>query len=296
MEVIEEDVDGYDHVGLEVSSRILLETNFREVVKVYSLIRNSIRAQVNSSCGLHYHVGIGHFSLESIKKLVTLLMVLEDKGLFRMICAPHRSSPTNRWCKPVSKHSKAVAISDSPARDLPNPSLADHLPQHHQISPALRLPLTRIWNCSTVDGIRRETLIGDTDIGTGQNFGYHRRGSFAVRDNLSESDIEGTHVIGDRTIEFRYKESTGSAEEDHHWLQLCLRLVRAAEWPRDRFRAALRDFSTANTFEGGLYSLGLGGEEVRWWLDIEQRHRQQPSPSKKMEFLAPENLSSSGAA
>lgn len=73
-----------------MASRILQETEFDEVEKVYWLIQSRMRTQVNSSCGLHVHIGIGHLSVESTKKLVTLVMILEDEGLFEEICAPQQ--------------------------------------------------------------------------------------------------------------------------------------------------------------------------------------------------------------
>lgn len=289
-----EDIDGYEYEDIEVSSRILQESNFHEVEKVYSLIQNAIKTQVNSSCGLHYHIGIDHLSLESVKKLVTLLMVVEDKDLFQMVCAQHRSFPANCWCQPVSKFSRAVLQRDSPFSGLVNHSLAAHLPQQHGISRELLPAIARIWHCSRLDEIDKQTRTS-TD-GASANSGFTSRGGFAIRKSMLELNIEGDLVGTDPTIEFRYKESTGSAREDYHWLQLCLSLVRGAEWPRGQFRTALGVLSTANTLEGLLSGLGVGGDEVRWWSGIAKRHRDHPEPVKKTRFLKPENVSSSGAA
>ncbi|KAG6366100.1 hypothetical protein INS49_000276 [Diaporthe citri] len=287
-----EDIDGYQYEDVEVASRILQESNFHEVEKVYSLIQNAIKTQVNSSCGLHYHVGIKHLSLESVKKLVTLLMVVEDTGLFQRICAQHRSSPANHYCQPVSKLSRAVMRRDSPSSGLVNYSLATHLPQQHGISRDLLPALACIWHCVSVDEIAKQTRT--CNDGASAASGFNGRGGFAVRKSIVELSIEGDLVGTDPTVEFRYKESTGSAREDYHWLQLCLSLARGAEWPRDRFRAALGVLSTANSLEGLLNGLGVGENEVRWWSEIARRHRDHPAPSKKTEFLKPENVSSSG--
>lgn len=287
-----EDIDGYGFVDMEVSSRILLETDFAEVEKVYSLIQNNIRTQVNSSCGLHYHIGIGHLSLESVKKLVTLVMVAEDRGLFRRICARHRSSPTNLWCQPVSEFSRAAMRRDGPPRLLLNRNLEYHLPQRHEISRDLLLALSQIWDCGDVDGIAEQTLTCNSRPSAA--YGFSRPGGFAIRRLKVEPDIEGNLVNSDRTIEFRYKESTGSALEDYHWLQLCLQLVRVTEWSYGRFRAVMGTFSTTDALDGLLLALGMGSDEVQWWLTIAERHRAHQNPVKRSRFLVPENVSTSG--
>lgn len=289
-----EDIHGYEFENIEVASRILQESEFKEVEKVYSLIQNTIKTQVNSSCGLHYHIGIRHLSLESVKKLVTLLMVVEDKGLFQRICAHHRSFPANRYCHPVSKLSRAAMQQDSPSSGVVNHSLAAHLPEQHGISRELLPALARIWHCGGVDEVEKQ--VRTCNDGHNAHSGFNARGGFAIRKPILELDIDGFLVGTDPTIEFRYKESTGSALEDYHWLQLCLRLVRGAEWPQQQFRAALGVLSTANTLEGLLDGLGLEGNEVRWWSTIAERHRGHPAPSKKTRFLEPENVSTSGVA
>lgn len=291
-----EDIEEYEYEDLEVASRILQESNFNEVERVYALIQNNIRTQVNSSCGLHYHIGISHLSLESIKKLVTLLIVVEDKGLFRRICAQHRSSQTNRrWCQPVSELSRAAMERDSPPGGLVHPSLEYHLPYSHDISHDLLLTLSRIWDCGSVEEIVDQTLTCNY-AAAGAASGFNRRGGFAVRKPEVELNIEGALVNSDPTIEFRYKESTGSALEDYHWLQLCLQLVRVAERPAGGFRAMMGICSATDTLEGLLGGLGVGGNEVQWWLGIAERHRHHPGLVKKTRFLEPENVSSSGVA
>lgn len=293
----EEDVDGYGFVDVEIASRVLHQDKFDEVATTYSLVQNIIKTQVNSSCGLHIHIGIQHLSVDSIKKLVTLLMVVEDKGLFESICAPWRSDPDNLWCQRVSKLSRAVLAQESLPGEAENPSLGYHLPQPHGISHDLHIALTRIWNCITVKEIARETLTRNDWYEHDPSFQFSRRGGFALRvDSNTDFDINGDDVPADPTIEFRYKESTGSAREDYHWLQLCLHLVRCAEWSQGRFRDVMGLLSHANNLEDILNGLGVGGNEAQWWLSIEARHRRHPSPSKKTQFLEPENFSTSNFA
>lgn len=292
--ITEEDLDAYDYVDMEVASRILQETQFDEVEKVYELIQSQIRTQLNSSCGLHVHIGIGHLTVESTKKLVTLIMILEEKGLFEAICAPHRSS--SHWCRPVSQYSRAVMYQDKPPRDLQNHSLDGHLPQPDGISSALYTGLTRIWNCSSIDDIAKETKTFAGSYYGSADSTFTRRGGFALRNYTKAPDIRGVLARADLTIEFRYKESTGSASQDYHWLQLCLGFVRRAEWPQERFRAVMDQLSTANTLQAQLVGLGLEGNEVQWWLDVNKHHLDHPFPPKRTRFLEPENYSSSGAA
>lgn len=169
-----------------------------------------------------------------------------------------------------------------------NHNLANHLPHKHDISPNLLRALGRIWDCGNVEEIAEQTL---TSIGgVGANPGFTLRGGFAIRTGKREFDINGVSVDVDRTVEFRYKESTGSASEDHHWLKLCLHIVRAAEFSQARFQYVLGGVSTAKTLENLLFSLHVGVDEVQWWLRIAERHLGLPGPLKKTRFLEPENI------
>jgi hypothetical protein len=280
---------------VEVASRILPETHFNEVERVYSLIQSCMRTHINSSCGLHIHVGINHLSVESTKKLVTLLWILEQKGLFEKICAPHRAS--SNWCQPVSQYSRAVMMcSEDHAQTLPNMSLLYHVPQLYGMAGTLRRGLTRIWNCDTIDKIAKETKTFKGTYGYDADDTYSRRGGFALRNITWGLGIQDNVVLGDLTIEFRYKESTGSASQDHHWLKLCLGFVRGAEWPVERFRNVVWELYAANTLKSCLVSLGMEDNEVQWWLERAQHHRDHPRPARRTQFLEPENLSNYATA
>lgn len=262
------------------------------MARVYSLIQNHVRTQANSSCGLHYHIGIGHLSLESVKKLVTLVMVVEDWGLFQTICAHHRSLPASHYCQPVSRLSRAAMDPGNPPESLVNPNLERHLPHHHGISRDLLLTLSRVWDCGSLDEIEYQTLT--STYANRPDSGYSRRGGFAVGALKCEPDINGALVYSDRTIEFRYKESTGSALEDEHWLRLCIKVVRGAELPCANFRGVMGICSTADTLEDLLRGLGVEEDEVQWWEGIAARNRVHRTPVKRVQFLAPENVSNSG--
>lgn len=289
----DEDLDGYEFVNMEISSRILQETEFDEVARVYNLIQSSIKTQVNSSCGLHYHIGINHLSLDSLKRLVTLLMVLETKDLFGMICAPYRATHPDKssYSRPVHKHSRAAIHQESAERDSPNDELRVYLPPGFVVSPSFFLTLTRIWNCQSIRDIADELLtVGPSIAGTSSHLAFYMRGGFAIRTGTIEVDIDGSEVYADPTIEIRYRESTGSAAHDYPWLKLCLSLVRAAEWPQAQLQGAMAAICSTNTLAGLLQSVGIDEDEIQWWSGIAARYRQYPYPSKKTEFLAPESF------
>jgi len=93
----------------------------------------------NSSCGLQLPVGDKHLSVESTKKLATLLWILEQKGLFDKVCAPRRAS--SGWCQSVSQSSRAVmTCSEDHSQDPRNRTLAHYVPQHYaSLPPASRV-------------------------------------------------------------------------------------------------------------------------------------------------------------
>ncbi|KUI68455.1 hypothetical protein VM1G_04345 [Cytospora mali] len=285
----EEDLDGYDYVNMEVASRILRETEFDEVARVYHIIKSNIKTLVNSSCGLHYHIGIGHLSLDSLKKLVTLLMVLELKGLFGMICAPYRTTQPEKspYSQLVYKHSRAALEQGVTGRDSLHHGLLAHLPPDCAMPTPFLLTLTRIWNCQDVQSIRDEILTRGITTDSGYS-GIVMRGGFAVRGSSVDLDINGNLVYADPTIEIRYRESTGSAAQDYRWLKLCLSLVRAAEWPQGKFQRTMAALDSTDTLAGLLRSIGIDGEDIQWWSRVAAHYCQHPHPSKKTEFLMPE--------
>ncbi|KUI53782.1 hypothetical protein VP1G_01070 [Cytospora mali] len=285
----EEDPDGYNYLNMEVASRILRETEFDEVTRVYHIIQSNIKTLVNSSCGLHYHIGIGHLSLDSLKKLVTILMVLELKGLFGMICAPYRTTQPEKspYSQLIHKHSRAALEQRAMERHSPHYGLLAHLPPDCAMPSPFLLTLTRIWNCQDVQSIRDETLTRGP-ITDANYSGIVMRGGFAIRGSSVDLDVNGNLVYADPTIEIRYRESTGSAAQDYRWLKLCLSLVRAAEWPQGDFQRVMTALYSTDTLEGLLCSIGIDGEDVQWWTRVAAHYCQHPHPSKKTEFLMPE--------
>ncbi|ROV99446.1 hypothetical protein VMCG_06321 [Cytospora schulzeri] len=291
--IIDEDLDGYNYVNVEIASRILRETEFYEVARVYHLLQSNIRTQVNSSCGLHYHIGISHLTLESRKKLVTILMMLEAKGLFAMVCAPYRAThpEASAYSQYIYKYSKAAMVQEGGHMDFPNDVLRAHLPPSCTLSPSFFRTLTRIWNCQSTRAIANATMTrGRWAVGDPSCFSFNIRGGFAIRGDTADIDINGNQVYADPTIEIRYRESTGSALQDYRWLKLCLSIVRAAEWPQTEFRGAVGGLYSADTLTRMLRCLRIGEDDIQWWWRMEAHYCQHPHPSKKMEFLMPENF------
>lgn len=209
-----------------------------------------------------------------------------------MTCAPYRGTYPERalYCQPVHKYSRAAMEQGYAAtcRDSPHDGLRAHIPPGCMVPPPFLLTLTRIWNCQSIQTIQDETSTRGTITETNY-FAFHMRGGFAIRGNTMNLDISGEQVLyADPTMEFRYRESTGSAEQDYRWLKLCLSIVRASEWPQAELQRAMSSLYSTDTLAGLLRGLCIDEDEIQWWSGMAAHYCQHPHQSKKTEFLISE--------
>lgn len=294
-----EDPSGYNfkQTKMELVSRVLYEDNLGEVERVYRRMRESMRIHVNSSCGLHVHVGIPHLSLLEIKKLITLLVSLEP-FLFHLV-APHRTE--NIYNCPLTVHSNAYADEsdgyeydgdedvEPRARNEGNLEMNSWLPPTGLPSPTLRM-FRRIWNSTTLDHIRNEMYVHDPSPREAM------ASCVLLRGDKSSEDSDGNRRSSDMTIEFRYREATGNPIVDSRWVMVCTAIVRCAQMPQTEFIQLIRTAEEANVklgwepssraFATLLGALGLEAS-VSFWQDTYRQYRDMLSNPPVPAILAP---------
>lgn len=105
--------------GCEVISEVLLdgeEGNKAKIRAVCAAIRSE-RVLLNNSTSVHVHVGRGilGFSLLTIKKLTSLLWLIDEP----LMCLQHPSRSESEYCRKITKHSY-LAIFASQSSRLPD--------------------------------------------------------------------------------------------------------------------------------------------------------------------------------
>lgn len=289
-----EDPPGYDftHNQMELISRALAEDHLDEIELVYRRMRESMRIHVNSTCGLHVHVSIGHLSLLEIKKLITALLVFEP-FLFHLV-APQRKQ--NQFCLPLTTSSTAY-LSNEVAYDFQgdeeteprgrnddNEEMNASLPSTG-LSEASLTMFRHIWNSTTLNHVRNELRSSDSSDNNRQ------KSCALLRGEGSGVDFNGNSRPADMTLEFRHREATADPVLDRWWVELCVALVRCAQLSNGDFIELVRTATNAHVqldsqpspeaFVNLLGSLGLAAH-VDFWQGVHKQYQDKlanpPSP------------------
>lgn len=177
----------YQWVPMEVVSPVFfaVEESFEKVAFVCDLLTKRFRTNVNSSCGLHVHVGDGErgFRLEQLKTLMAALWCFEPQ--IQRLHPPERTKETAFYCRPLR-----------PKGRIPG-----------------RKTLTGLEACAKIFGYEREEeLIGWLNGG----------GSHAYKlENLIMRGSAGSK----RTVEFRQHEGTLDPQRVVSWAKFCVRML-----------------------------------------------------------------------
>lgn len=293
--VRDEDPAGYEfsYTNMEIISCVLSEDSLDEIDLVYRKMRASMRMHVNSTCGLHVHVGVGHLDLLGIKKLITVLISLEA-FLFHLV-APRRKE--NHFCTPLT--TKSIAFTDdSPAYDYQVDEENEPLGRNqtkdemgmwlppHGLSSATRTALRHIWNAKTLAHIRNEI----------KSLLAAHKSCAMLRGEQSSVNLDGNLRASDMTLEFRHREASGDPVVDTRWVELCVALVRCAQLPQGEFVNLISIASNANVqftsqpspdaFAVFLGALGLEAS-IDFWQGVYQRYQDRLANPPAPALLSP---------
>lgn len=291
----DEDPDGYEfsYTNMEIISCVLSEDGLDEIDAVYRKMRASMRMHVNSTCGLHVHVSVGHLDFLGLKKLITILICFEPL-LFHLV-APRRQK--NQFCTPLTTKSIAFTNNDQAydyqgdeedgllGRNQTNDEMNIWLPPR-DLPSATRTALCHIWNATKLAHIRNEM----------KSFFAAHKSCAMLRGEQSGVDLDGNTRASDMTLEFRHREASGDPVVDTKWVELCVALVRCAQLPRGEFVNLISIAGNANvqlTLQPGadafavlLGALGLESS-VDFWQGVYQRYQDKLANPSAPALLSP---------
>jgi hypothetical protein len=211
LEPVTGDDQSYIYTQVEVRTRVLPfnDKSFDEIQSALDTIKSKFRTYINSTCGLHVHVGNGQkgFHQTTVQNLASLLYSFEP--VLSAIHPAHRQDQSHcrslrRWAGIVSKHPSLHTNAARP-RDISNPAAI------HQI-----------LNTHSIDQLK-ETLKSWNGDRLAYNF-----------ENLSEppsAELFNTEPCSKQpgsklTIEFRQHEGTLDFDRLQLWVQTVVGLVQ----------------------------------------------------------------------
>ncbi|KAF4977992.1 hypothetical protein FZEAL_5557 [Fusarium zealandicum] len=220
--------------GVEISTPIFLSGELRAglptVKTVLDTLRNSADTEITAdeSCGLHVHVGVeSGMNVVLAKKIITLVMLLEDTLLLRLV------SPTrlgNDYARPINQ-SSAVVLEPWPISQN-DEGLNSHVPPAAAIEPGLwnnknpqhlHRVLEKLWSAPNLQElsrlIRKETI-------------SRCALALSLRDHSGKSKwnrLSGSFENTPTTIEFRYAQMSFDIQFLRNWVEVVARIVELAQ-------------------------------------------------------------------
>ena len=299
----------YDWLGIELRSRVFEEKDLnqpsprtaiatKEITSICTSLRDTIRLQINHSCALQVtvsHQSPGGLSLLSLKRILTLLWVLEPL-IFRL-CAPYRQ--TRKYCLPIRTCSELSAIPlnkllKSQTNTHPDLVPDNYIPYWEQeftahigaALSALHQPPnpTTTTNMNDLDlpllrhHLLRHHLLHLWSANNAPTLGCLIRSKTVPYDRLSVA----IKFLGDGPItnclEFRMHEGTLDPTLTKLWVNFCVAVVKkATRLDKKGFGDLVSGFVAGKMMGGGkgsgmdasvvamLRELDIPGEEIRLW-------------------------------
>ncbi|KAI1205503.1 putative amidoligase enzyme-domain-containing protein [Annulohypoxylon truncatum] len=251
-------VDRHEHtwVGREITSEVFNSDEPKDytekITKVCHAIRQ-LRVHLNQTTSVHVHVGLGDepFSLLTIKKAMTLILLADDM-LMGLHHPARRESP---HCRLISLCSELGRWLPEFARDKKNilkESLEQRMGEFVPDIPAAKQTL------QATKSFKELARMMDDPV---HDWGYYR-GSVSFARFLPDEDDVGGNT---QTIEFRQMAGCLEPGEIIHWAKVCIAIVDFARLSdAGRYKGLLKKLmpedSTFSAFDL-LLELGLVEEE-----------------------------------
>ncbi|KAL7935591.1 hypothetical protein V8C35DRAFT_297733 [Trichoderma chlorosporum] len=269
--------DMYEWYGVRLRSptyrEMQLMDRMRPVKWILGVLREGLVIHLNSTCRFNVHVKPAHtpLSLLTAKKLTTLVWLLE-KELLERVC-PNSYGLPYPHVKTLETSSRIASLvwygsgERSRRQDPLRAAISkQHLPHLRNMELLTRLEL--VWDASSVEELARG-LLGTNGRAT----------SFAIQP-------AGKYFHGP-TFEFGYAlwHPYDDLDASAHWIELCMRLLRATACNADRFKQYISQlddlmdgFSVNSTpptyrWKALLSTLGLTEEWTAPWETIIEHYR-----------------------
>ncbi|KAI1440884.1 putative amidoligase enzyme-domain-containing protein [Annulohypoxylon stygium] len=245
----------YSWAGREITSEVFKFDNSNyyteKITKVCRAIRQ-LRVHLNRTTSVHVHVGLGDdpFSLLTIKKVATLILVAEDM----LVGLHHPARRASPYCKLLSRYSSlgrwTSALSQKQKESLRRPQtmeMAEFVPD---------LDTTTDQTLQETENLEEIARVMDDP----EYYGYFR-GSVSFGRFLPEEG-KGGNI---QTIEFRQMEGSFDPEHIIQWARVCMTIVNFARFADPEiYKTLLKNLMTEeipfSVFDLLLF-LGLRSEE-----------------------------------
>lgn len=200
------DTEGYEWTGVEVKSPALPLTaeSLEEVRKMCELLRKHFKIIVNSTCGLHVHVGHGQkgFTNSNVKRIMAFMYAFEPQ--LDTLHPLHRLS--NEYCTTMRRRCNLTREHEARFGEAPTTLTA--------ITRMLTIPQRNTR--SILRSLSQMTRIG-------------RQGKQGAYNFNGVADLPDRVLSYRPTIEFRQHEGTCDGERITQWVQALVGLLRFVE-------------------------------------------------------------------
>ncbi|KAF7542268.1 hypothetical protein G7Z17_g11731 [Cylindrodendrum hubeiense] len=239
-----------DWPGVEISSPIFQAGEWSAGLPTLNTAISALREMdaeitADESCGLHVHIGVqGGMTILLAKKIITLVMILEDSLLFDLVGT---SRLANENADAINLES-IMAKGEIPAHDFAeDPTGSDnlmgaHVPPMEAMKPELWNQhdperfydmLTKVWSSKS---LQRLSMLTKKESSS--------RGAFdiALRDHtgLPRPPVcHGTFDGGPTTVEFRYAQMSFDIPFIRNWIEVLFHIVRIAHQSPGDFKNSL---------------------------------------------------------
>ncbi|KAI0888280.1 putative amidoligase enzyme-domain-containing protein [Annulohypoxylon maeteangense] len=252
----------YRWVGREITSEVLKsddpEVYTEKITKVCRAMRQ-LRVHLNDTTAVHVHVGLGDepFSLLTIKKVITLILFVDDM----LMGLHHPARRTSAHCRLVSRcstigrleHSQRKTYDSLITRSLEH-GMAEFIPDVADANQLLQ----------ATDSIVELARMMDDPL----HFCYYR-GSISFAKFLPVDEVGGNT----QTIEFRQMAGCLDPDQIIHWVKVCIGIVDFARLSNGgQYKGLIGKLmakeSTFSVFDF-LSELGLVEEEKHFRAKVE---------------------------
>ncbi|KAI1458697.1 putative amidoligase enzyme-domain-containing protein [Annulohypoxylon moriforme] len=251
----------YTWAGREITSVVMGSDDPKayteKITKICRAIRQ-LRVHLNLATSVHVHVGLGDepFSLLTIKKFITLILLVDDM----LMGLHHPKRRESRYCYLVSRCSAVSKLEPNRSKDyddLMKRSLEQRMGEFIPEGPMTKQALQATKSIQEL-----AFMMDDPD-----NIGYYR-GSVSFARFLPEEGVGGNT----QTIEFRQMAGCLDPDQIIHWVKVCVALVDFARLAdAERYKSLLEKLmakkSTFSAFDL-LLELGLGEEEKHFRAQV----------------------------
>lgn len=291
--VTHDDIDE-DWEGLEISTPVQgLDELQRGIPEIRSLVQGLSHwnqgVAVTQLCGLHIHVGDQNgLTLDLAKRIVTLVVLLEEDLLFRLVSSDRQES---EYFLPITHTSRMALYADS-KDSTDEPVLTNILPPGHEQGRWWSVSghkighiLQVLWQCPNLDSLEGGLISPKIERGWKSSLFLAMRLKSDSVSGDDDDDDENDPVTS--SIEFRYPQMSFDSDFVQMWVEVATRIVEVAGQTEDRtYQRVVRNvlghldrIESTNIVPQLLVALGFDRATINRWGQMVARHDEGQDPT-----------------